>query len=224
MNFPSRSDCATCPNYDSSRNSCAFGKGIESLVSENLDFAGKEIIIQPEASVRYLYIIREGLVKLEIYNSSGVVATVRIAGPGQFFGYRSLFSREPAYFTATAIEKSKLCLVRKEDIPRILEKDSSFTMRLIEQLASDLKVADERWLAQFGDEAQFRIVRVLLDLDRNFPKHYWTRKEISQLAGTTPETVFRALSKFKSRGLVQVSDDGISILNREELLRSVGSL
>lgn len=223
MIFQSRTKCGDCPNFDADKNACAFGKGIEEAVTDHLEFADREKIIKLDEPVRNLYIIREGLVKLEVFNASGVIATIRIAGAGQFFGYRSLFSKEPAYFAATAIEKTKICVVPRDAFPGLVARDPIFAMSLIEQLASDLKVADERWLAQFGDEAQFRIVRVLLDLDEKFPQHYWTRKEISQLAGTTPETVFRVLSKFKTQGLVQVSDEGISILQREQLLRAVGS-
>ena len=58
----------------------------------------------------------------------------------------------------------------------------------------------------------------LLFLQDHFTHQGWTRREIAQWAGTTPETVIRTLAQFEKEGFIDQSDGrSIRILNRDKL-------
>ncbi|MNL55757.1 transcriptional regulator FixK [compost metagenome] len=66
--------------------------------------------------------------------------------------------------------------------------------------------------------ASERIAEALLFLQDHFKHQNWTRREIAQWAGTTPETVIRTLAQFEKEGLIDQSDGrSIRILLKEKL-------
>ena len=63
-----------------------------------------------------------------------------------------------------------------------------------------------------------RIAEALLFLRENFQDKNWTRKEISEWAGTTTETVIRTLADFEKEGLIEQTGRLITISKRDKLL------
>ena len=113
----------------------------------------------------------------------------------EFFGYRSLLSEEPYYFSAIALTDATLCLLPKQHLDRAIEDNPQLAKLLIKQLAMDLKTSDQRWLSQTSEGAHERVERALRELNQKVPEYKWTKREIAQFAGTTTETVFRSISK-----------------------------
>jgi CRP-like cAMP-binding protein len=71
---------------------------------------------------------------------------------------------------------------------------------------------------QMDKGASERVAEALLFLQENFANQNWTRREIAQWAGTTPETVIRTLAQFEKENLIhQKEGRHIEIINRDEL-------
>ena len=63
-----------------------------------------------------------------------------------------------------------------------------------------------------------RIAEALLFLQDQFATQIWTRKDIAQWAGTTPETVIRSLAQFEKEGFLDQSDGRlIRVINAGKL-------
>ena len=91
-------------------------------------------------------------------------------------------------------------------------------MKLLSHISKDLRVAEEKWLGQMDKGASERIAEALLFLQEHFQHQNWTRREIAQWAGTTPETVIRTLSQFEKDGLIDQSDGrSIRIVLKDKL-------
>jgi CRP-like cAMP-binding protein len=58
----------------------------------------------------------------------------------------------------------------------------------------------------------------LFFLRDNFEEKNWTRREIGEWAGTTPETVMRTLADFENQGMIQQQGREIHIIDRKRLL------
>lgn len=165
-----------------------------------------------------IFTIQSGLVKLEVTSSSGSTHTVRLVGPGGALGYRSLFSGEPYHASAVAVEDCELCFLSKADVMDIFSCHPELAMKLLSHISKDLRVAEEKWLGQMDKGASERIAEALLFLQEHFQHQNWTRREIAQWAGTTPETVIRTLSQFEKDGLIDQSDGrSIRIVLKEKL-------
>lgn len=145
-----------------------------------------------------LFIIKSGLVGLDVTSPTGVALTLRIGKAGTFFGYRALLCNSPYYFNAIALEDTELCLLPKERLEQTIAQNPQLALKIMEQLALDLKESDLRWLSQTTEEASSRIKKVVHFLESKLPSRRWTKREIAQLAGTTTETAFRTLTKINS--------------------------
>lgn len=165
-----------------------------------------------------IFSVSAGLIKLEVSTSTGGAHTLRLVGPGGVLGYRSLFANEPYHASAIAVEDSELCFIPKPDINHIFKQHPEVAMRLLEHISRDLRLAEEKWMGQMDKGAAERVAEAVLFLQENFTNQSWTRREIAQWAGTTPETVMRTLAQFEKEGLIDQSDGRhIHVLNTQDL-------
>lgn len=165
-----------------------------------------------------MFTISSGLVKLEVTSPTGTAHTLRLIGPGGVLGYRSLFAGESYHASAIAVEDCELCFLPKADLMNVFKNHPGTMLRLLEHLSKDLRFAEEKWLGQMDKGAPERIAEALLFLQENFTHQQWTRREIAQWAGTTPETVIRTLAAFEKEGLIDQKDGrSIRILSKEKL-------
>jgi len=165
-----------------------------------------------------IFSVQSGLVKLEVISPSGSAHTIRFVGPGGALGYRSLFASEPYHATAIAVEDCELCFIPKSDIVNLFKTHPEVAMRLMQHLSKDLRQAESKWLDQMDKGAAERVAEAILFLNDHFSHQGWTRKEIAQWAGTTPETVIRTLALFEKEGLIDQSEGReIHILDRQRL-------
>lgn len=165
-----------------------------------------------------IFTIQSGLVKLEVTTPTGGAHTLRLVGPGGALGYRSLFASEPYHAAAVAVEDCELCFVPKAEIMNIFKVHPELAVKLLSHISKDLRLAEEKWMDQMDKGAPERIAEALLFLQDHFTHQNWTRREIAQWAGTTPETVIRTLASFEKDGLIDQTDGRtIRILSREKL-------
>lgn len=166
-----------------------------------------------------LFFVQSGLVKLERISEDGTAHTLRIVGPGGILGYRSLFANEPYHATALAVDDVELCFVPKAEILAVFNSHPEVALRLLNHLAKDLRLAEQRWMGQMDKGAPERVAEALIFLQDHFQSQTWTRREIAEWAGTTPETVMRTLAQFEKESLIDQSGRQILILNKQ-LLKS----
>ncbi|WP_374074115.1 Crp/Fnr family transcriptional regulator [Bdellovibrio bacteriovorus] len=165
-----------------------------------------------------IFTIQSGLVKLEVTSQAGGAHTLRLVGAGGALGYRSLFANEPYHASAVAVEDCELCFVPKAEIMNIFKTHPELAMKLLSHISKDLRMAEEKWMDQMDKGASERIAEALLFLQDHFLHQQWTRREIAQWAGTTPETVIRTLSQFEKEGLIDQTDGrSIRILSKDKL-------
>ncbi|OYZ16072.1 MAG: transcriptional regulator [Bdellovibrio sp. 28-41-41] len=178
------------------------------------NYKAGQIIFQQGQDPLGLFAVQSGLVKLEVNSMDGHAHTLRILGPGGIAGYRSLFARETYKANAIAIEDTSLCYIPKTELFQIFAQHPEATLNFMQSICKDLGSAEEKWVAQMDKEASERIAEAILFLQDHFNDQKWTRKEIAQWAGTTPETVMRTLAQFEKEGLIDQAGRKIIILNR----------
>lgn len=199
---------------------CSFPDAIDLIQKAKVScrFKAGQIIFYADNDPLGIFTIQSGLVKLEVTSPSGAAHTLRLMGPGAALGYRSLFANEPYHASAVAVEDCELCFISKADIMHVFAKHPELALKLLSHISKDLRIAEEKWMGQMDKGAAERIAEAILFLQDHFTHQNWTRREISQWAGTTPETVIRTLSQFEKEGLIDQSDGrSIRILAKEKL-------
>jgi len=198
----------------------------EPEVWKYLDQVKQKIVYKPNQYIFYqdneplgLYSLSSGLITLQMSTLEGVNHTLRYIKPGSAFGYRALFANEKYSASALTIEKSEVCFIPKSSVMTIFQNFPNVSINLMQALSKDLKQAEQKWTDQIDKDATSRIAEAILFLQENFSHQNWTRREIAEWAGTTPETVMRTLSQFEKEGLIDQSEGrNIKILNKNKLI------
>ncbi|MGZ5457010.1 MAG: Crp/Fnr family transcriptional regulator [Thermoanaerobaculia bacterium] len=168
-----------------------------------------------------------GSVKLSISSGSGKTLITRMVPAGEVLGLSSVLSGRPYRQTAETAAPSQLKFVKREDFVRFSEehRDVSFNVarQLIEECESDANQIRHLGLANSAAE---RLAHLLLQWCEDsgqpsasglrFPVAM-THEEISQLIGTSRETVTRLLKNFRERKILTVRRSSMTLHNKSEL-------
>jgi len=174
-----------------------------------------------------LYCIFAGRVKLIKTGVDGRQQIVRIAGPGDLLGYRSLFAEEPYAATAETLEDATICCVDKNAFFPLLAKDRELALGIIKKLAKELREAEDLATSIAHRSVRERMAELLLMLKETYGKPskkgtiidlQLSREEMAEMIGMTQETAIRLLSDFKKEALIDVKDREITILDPKGLV------
>lgn len=175
-----------------------------------------------------LYCINKGKIKVSKIGSDGKESILRIAGPGDVLGHRSLFSNENYSASATVIEDSDICFLDKNYIHQAIKENPSIALNLIQKLSRDMGAAESRNASMSQKNARERLAELFL----NFKKAYgveeadgrWrleiklNRDEIASMVGTANETIIRLISEFREEGILEQEGKVMFIIDEKKLL------
>jgi len=167
-----------------------------------------------------------GQVKLSCSSKEGKTLILKIAMAGDVLGLGAVMSRSRYEVTAEALEPTLVKNIRPDDFLAFLERHGQASMHAAKALSEEYKSAffDARRLA-LSPSAAGRLASVLLDWAKaascGKPEMSFTmsltHEELANLAGTSRETVTRALGKFQKDKLIEVRGSSVIILAPERL-------
>jgi CRP/FNR family transcriptional regulator, polysaccharide utilization system transcription regulator len=188
-----------------------------------------QIIFYEDNKPYGLYCMIDGRVKLYKTGIDGRQQILRISGPGDILGYRSLFADETYQATAEALEDSNICCIDKNVFFPVLAKDPNLSLEIIKKLAAELRSAEDLATSIAQRSVRERMAELLLILKETYGKDTkdgtlidlkLSREEMAEMIGITQETAIRLLSEFKGDGLIAVKGRDITILKTEALLHT----
>ncbi|MFC1490114.1 Crp/Fnr family transcriptional regulator [Candidatus Latescibacterota bacterium] len=171
-----------------------------------------------------LFIILGGKVKVTTFSESGKEVIFSILSEGDFFGDMSLMDGKPRSATVISIEESELRLIRRNDFIKLIEKHPRIALKLLEELTSRLRKADERIESLAIHDVTGRLAGILLELaeergdkkDKSvLIKARPTHQELANMVGTTRETVTRVLKQLENKNYINMSGKDLLILDSE---------
>lgn len=193
-------------------------------------FPKEKIILLEDEDGDTLFIIKNGKVKVTTFSESGKEVIFSILNAGDFFGEMSLLDGKPRSATVVSMEDAQIQLIRRAEFYRLLEDHPHIALRLLEELASRLRKADERIESLAILDVTGRIAGILLQLagDRGIInnrevliKSRPTHQELANMVGTTRETVTRILKQLEDKNYIMMAGKDITILNVEQFKREL---
>ncbi len=180
-----------------------------------------QCIILAEDSGDTLFIIRTGQVKVSFLHEDGKEFILSLLGEGEVFGELSLLDNRPRSANVTATSKTELMMLTRTDFLHLVERVPQIAVSLLEELASRLRRTDDQveGLALF--DVHHRVAKTLLrmaeDGGQKSPEGILIRRrpthqQLANMAGTTRETVTRALKQLQDEGYIRISGRQILIL------------
>lgn len=182
--------------------------------------AGQYITIEGDEESLYGFIVATGSLAMLKTSPNGKELIVELLQSGDIFGMLVMLAAEklPSQLSARALQSSKVLWVPISEFMRLLGSHpvlfKEFTAHLLLCLQSSYRLS--RGLAH--DRVEVRIAAVLTSLALKFGKRApgdesntikFTRQQIADLTGTTPETAIRVTRAMQRNGHIDIKRPGI---------------
>src|SRR6266550_5943558 len=109
---------------------------------EEITYAEGQVIFKQGEEGSSLFIIDDGAVEISYGEGRGRVALASLYN-GQYFGELSLFDGSPRSATATAMKRSRLIRLDREDLVDFVNKNPSAALRIIAEMGERLRQTNE---------------------------------------------------------------------------------
>jgi CRP/FNR family transcriptional regulator, cyclic AMP receptor protein len=183
---------------------------------------------------RGVFILCTGRAKLSTTSSEGKRIILRIAEPGEVLGLTAAVSNTPYEATVETLEPSQANFISQADFIQFLQEHVEIGMKVAEQLTHNCQCAYEE-IRSLGlsNSVPEQLAKMILGwaenpllIASNKPGEIpirvtLTQEEIAELAGTSRETVSRALNHFKRKGWLRVKGATWWITNKAEMEKLV---
>lgn len=172
-----------------------------------------------------LYLLSQGLVKLSKVDLGGHEKTLTLLQPPEFFGEMALLGHDQRSATALALTTVETFMLFRDDFQRLLTTYPTVNLNLTTTLANRLRGMDDEAQVLSYKDAPGRVAYVLLRLHRSGVVATdgegalvrLTHQDLANLAGTSRETVTRALRALEEEGVIATRPKEVTILDPEGL-------
>jgi CRP/FNR family transcriptional regulator len=221
--------CASCL-WRTEQFFCAFDKeGLETfdrIAFTNVYPTGSMLFGEGEAA-RAVYMICRGSVKLSVASGDGKTLITHIAHAGEALGIAHVISGHEYKTTAETLEPSQVKVVRRDDCLRFINTNLKGARQACSQLSNDCEAANDHiraiGLSHSAAEKLAHLILTWCDESGKVTEGgtrvavLMTHHDISQLIGTSRETVTRLLKEFKEKGILSVKGSTLTVHNRTAL-------
>ena len=188
-------------------------------------FKKRDLIFMEGQTPNDLYYIEQGKVKTYKINYDGKELITGIHGEGDFLGYVPLLEERPYNENAEALEDVKISIIPKSDFLTLIYSSKDVARKFIKMLSNNLEEMENRLLDIAYQSVRQRVASALLKISSRLAYEdedviiTIARKDISNIVGTATESLNRTLADFRDEGLVEISGDGLKIVNKAKLER-----
>lgn len=204
---------------------------VTSVVRERR-FAADTLLFQEGDEGDAMYLLAHGLVKLSKVDLGGHEKTLALLRPPEFFGEMALLGRALRSAAALTLTPTTCYLLFQDDFQWLLWTYPAISLNLTSALADRLRGMDDEAQVLSYQDAQGRVSYVLLRLYRDgvvelldhCARAHLTHQDLANFAGTSRETVTRALKALEGEGLIATRPKEVDLLDiqgLEEVLHGI---
>lgn len=196
-----------------------------SQVASKKRYHKDNIILIEEEVGSTMFVILSGRVKISRISDDGREVILSILSDGDFFGEMSLLDGHTRSANVTAIEKSELIVIRREEFLQMLRDYPQIAINLLKELAQRIRKSDEHIKSLSLQDATGRVASTLLRIAEDSGVFRRGQVEISELplqqdlanmAGTSRETISRVIKSLSDEGYLRKHSGKIIIIDYEK--------
>jgi CRP/FNR family cyclic AMP-dependent transcriptional regulator len=203
-------------------------------IRETSVVAARSTIFREGEKARGVYVLCSGKAKLSTNSKDGKTIILKIAEEGEVLGLSATVSAMPYEISAETIEPARLNFISSGKFMTFLNEHGEACLRVAKLLSNSYQSAYEeiRSLGLSNSISQ-RLAKLLLEraerenagnVSNQLKFHLpFSHEEISQMIGTSRETVTRLLTGFKNKRLIQMNGATVLIIDRRALADTVNS-
>lgn len=189
---------------------------------------GDVIFVEGDIS-QVLCFVNTGKIKLYKYTKDGKEQILHILSEGEFFGELDLLKSSTYKFNASAMEKTNICILTKEEMKDIVMHNPEIGIKLLESMGNRLAAIENLAQNLATNDVDSRMAYLILDLaqryaiakaDKLMLKLPISREEMASYIGVTRETISRKLKKFEDEGLIKLEGTKSIVIQDQEGLEA----
>jgi CRP/FNR family cyclic AMP-dependent transcriptional regulator len=193
-------------------------------------FPEHAVVLVEGQSAWGIFILCQGRAKLSTTSRDGKTLIVRIAEAGEVLGLHAVVTGDPYELTVETMQPCQLDFVGRDDMLRFLDGHVDASFHAIQHLARDCSDSyDVARTIGLTHSVTERFAKFLLETAADGRvsrgsvrvRLAMTHEEISQLIGTSRETITRLLSEFRRNDLAELKGSMLIIHNRPALQHMV---
>jgi len=177
------------------------------------------ILYMPEETGEALFFVQEGAVQIYRISPEGKKFVINNLHSGAIFGEMALIGQRMHNSFAQALEDSILCVVRRDELERLLVRKPRVALRILDILGRRLAETENRLEDMAFRSVPARLASLLLRLSEGNDGLVdgLSHQDLAEMIGTYRETVTQALNQFKASRVVEVQRKRIHILKPDQL-------
>lgn len=194
-----------------------------SAISSTLKFQKGEMIFHDGDKGNGLYMVEKGKIKVFKLSFEGKEQILHIYGPGHTFGEVPVFEGKNFPASAMALEKSMIIFLPRNKFVNLIASVPGLGMLLLADLSKRLREFTIQIENLSLKEVPARLAAYILTLSNEQKNEEQvtlpiSKAQLSNLIGTTPETVSRIFKKMMDAAYIEVQTKTILIKDLEGLL------
>lgn len=174
----------------------------------------------PEMQEKYVYFLKEGLVKIVHFSEEGKEAIKYLVAPGNIFGELALLeNQESGNNYAVAVNDCTICFMNVEDLNLMMKEYKDLSINIRKLIGLRIKKLERRVESLIFKDARARIMEFLEDLGNDFGymenekrviRNFLTHDEIAKLTASSRQTVTSVLNELRNRGDIEYNSKFIT--------------
>jgi CRP-like cAMP-binding protein len=169
----------------------------------------RHLLFRAGDPTKYLYVVREGQVKLTRTDIDGQEHLLNLVGPGYFLGFDAIGNSTYSY-NAETLTPTVFCRIKHDDIVWLLKEAPQVSLNILLAVNEQLAQARDMISALGQKTAIEKVAALLLSL---YPPGapggsgkagalHLSRIEMAEILGLTVETVSRIMAELRRKGII----------------------
>ena len=195
-------------------------------------FENGNYIFLEDSEGEQCFFVLEGSVKVTRLSKDGREVILAMLNEGDFFGEMSLLDGESRSANVIALEKTKVLTLDRNDFIAVVNDYPQIAVQLLKELARRLRKSDRQIASLSLSDAEKRIALCIIRFADeqgviqngkvSIPKTP-IQQDIANMAGTSRETVSRALGLLEREDLIQRNGRELIILDYKKFIKEFDS-
>lgn len=178
------------------------------------------IMVQDAMSYNIVF-IKEGLVKVHAKGPEKEQILKIVKAPS-YLGIPTTIGAKTNQYSATAICETNICYISFDIFKEFINKNGQFAYEILLELCTDELYFYKRFINHQQKQSSGKLAEALLYFSNEiFDTEKFiiplSRNELADLTCSSRETVSRVLSDFTSNGIIELSKNKITILDKKQL-------
>ncbi|MBW2245565.1 MAG: Crp/Fnr family transcriptional regulator [Deltaproteobacteria bacterium] len=164
----------------------------------------------------YLWVVKQGEVRLYKASPNGRLMTLEILRPGEMFGAVSALDQDCYTASAEVVNDGIAWIIPRRVMLKLVAEVPTAAIEILVVASRRLHDAHERLRSVAHDPARARLAQALLRASQG-GKAEVTRRALAEAAGTTVETAIRVVRRFEREGVIAGEVGRVTIIDVDTL-------